>query len=69
MTEKKRYPTRGFGSMDPQKRREIASHGGKRAHELGVAHTWTPDEAKVAGSIGGSIRKKLARQAKAKAQR
>ena len=55
--------------MDAQKRREVASLGGKRAHELGVAHTWTPDEARIAGSIGGSIRQKLARQAKAKAQR
>ena len=48
---------RGFASMDPSKRREIASKGGKAAHEKGVAHEWTTEEAREAGRIGG-IRKR-----------
>lgn len=44
---------RGFASMDPQKLREIASKGGKKAHELGVAHEWTSQEASDAGRLGG----------------
>jgi general stress protein YciG len=44
---------RGFGSMDEQKQREIASEGGKAAHEKGTAHEWTPEEAREAGRKGG----------------
>jgi general stress protein YciG len=39
--------------MDPAKRREIASKGGKAAHAQGSAHEFTPDEARVAGRKGG----------------
>lgn len=39
--------------MDPDKQREIASKGGKAAHAKGVAHEFTPEEARVAGSKGG----------------
>lgn len=46
---------RGFASMSVEKQREIASKGGKRAHELGTAHEWTHEEAKAAGRKGGSI--------------
>jgi general stress protein YciG len=45
--------TRGFASMDPQRQREIASEGGKAAHEKGTAHEFTPEEARRAGSKGG----------------
>jgi len=45
--------TRGFASMDGNRQREIASKGGKAAHEKGVAHEWTPDEAREAGRKGG----------------
>jgi len=45
---------RGFASMDPNKQREIASRGGKAAHEVGKAHEFTSDEAKEAGSRGGA---------------
>jgi len=31
---------RGFASMSPEKKREIASKGGKAAHSLGTAHKW-----------------------------
>ena len=39
--------------MDGNRQREIASKGGKAAHEKGVAHEWTPDEAREAGRKGG----------------
>jgi general stress protein YciG len=44
---------RGFGSMDIDKRREIASKGGKAAHAKGSAHRFTPEEAREAGRKGG----------------
>lgn len=45
---------RGFASMDPEKRRKIASKGGKAAHKKGVAHEWNTAEAREAGRKGGS---------------
>ncbi|MFO0703595.1 MAG: KGG domain-containing protein [Patescibacteria group bacterium] len=45
---------RGFAAMDKEKQREIASKGGKAAHEQGVAHEWNSQEASEAGRIGGS---------------
>lgn len=42
---------RGFASMDPVRQREIASEGGKAAHQKGTAHEFTPDEARRAGSM------------------
>ena len=45
---------RGFSSMDPIKQREIASKGGKAAHQKGTAHEFTPEEARVAGRKGGA---------------
>lgn len=45
---------RGFASMDPEKRRAIASKGGKTSHMLGTAHRFTSEEARVAGSKGGN---------------
>lgn len=44
---------RGFAGMDPERRREIASKGGKAAHEKGTAHEFTPEEAREAGRKGG----------------
>jgi general stress protein YciG len=44
---------RGFGSMDKAKQREIASKGGKAAHQKGTAHEWTSEEASAAGRKGG----------------
>jgi uncharacterized protein len=44
---------KGFASMDPEKRRAIASAGGKAAHAQGKAHRFTHEEAKAAGSKGG----------------
>jgi general stress protein YciG len=44
---------RGFASMDRAKQREIASKGGKAAHQKGTAHEWTSEEARDAGRKGG----------------
>ena len=46
---------RGFASLDPARRREIARKGGKAAHERGTAHEFTPEEARVAGRQGGLV--------------
>lgn len=46
---------RGFASMDPSKQREIASKGGRAAHERGTAHEFTSDEARAAGRKGGEV--------------
>lgn len=50
-----RKERRGFASMSAEKQREIASKGGRAAHEKGTAHEWTPDEARAAGRKGGQI--------------
>jgi general stress protein YciG len=44
---------RGFASMDRVKQKEIASKGGKAAHQKGTAHEWTSEEARDAGRKGG----------------
>ena len=44
---------RGFASMDRANQREIASKGGKAAHQKGTAHEWTSEEAREAGRKGG----------------
>jgi general stress protein YciG len=49
---------RGFSAMDSEKQKAVASRGGRSAHEQGVAHQWTPDEAREAGRKGGLSRKK-----------
>jgi len=46
---------RGFAAMSADKRREIASKGGRTAHELGMAHQWSSAEARAAGKKGGHI--------------
>jgi hypothetical protein len=47
---------RGFASMDAEKQREIASKGGKAAHEKGTAHEFSSEEAREAGRKGGQAR-------------
>ncbi len=39
--------------MDEDKQREIASKGGKAAHEKGTAHEFDSNEASQAGRKGG----------------
>ncbi len=51
----RRKERRGFASMSPDKQREIASKGGRAAHQKGTAHEWTSEEARQAGRKGGKI--------------
>jgi general stress protein YciG len=44
---------RGFAAMDKEKQREIASMGGRAAHEQGSAHEFSSQEAREAGRKGG----------------
>lgn len=44
---------RGFAAMDPDKQKQIASLGGKAAHERGRAREFTSQEAREAGRKGG----------------
>ena len=55
MNNPPRKERRGFASMSPEKQREIASKGGRAAHQKGTAHEWTSEEARSAGRKGGQI--------------
>jgi len=44
---------RGFAAMDPDRQRELARKGGRAAHEKGMAHEFTSEEARAAGRKGG----------------
>lgn len=44
---------RGFAGMSEEKRREIASKGGKAAHESGNANEFTSESGREAGRKGG----------------
>ena len=48
---------RGFASMSPERKREVASKGGKAAHALGKAHRWTHKEAQDAGRKSGEMKR------------
>jgi general stress protein YciG len=52
---------RGLAAMSPERRREIASMGGKTSQARGTAHQWTAEEASFAGKKG-SARYALRRQ-------
>jgi uncharacterized protein len=58
MADETQYNTsaRGFASMDEDRVREIASRGGKAAHQKGTAHEFTSEEAREAGRKGGLAR-------------
>lgn len=45
---------RGFATLSPERRREIAASGGRKAHAMGVAHQFTSDEARAAGRKRGA---------------
>jgi len=47
---------RGFAAMDPQRQREIASLGGRAAHQSGHAHEFTTEEARAAGKKRHAMR-------------
>jgi general stress protein YciG len=44
---------RGFAAMDPEKQRELARQGGRKAHASGNGRKFTTDEARAAGTKGG----------------
>jgi len=48
---------KGFAAMSQEQQRAIASLGGKAAHAMGRAHTYTREEAIIAGRKGGLKRK------------
>ena len=50
---KKGTSNRGFAAMDENKQRDIASAGGRAAHEKGTAHEFDSAEAREAGRKGG----------------
>src|ERR671912_1850963 len=54
---------RGFAAMDPKQQREIASEGGRAAHEKGTAHEFTSEEARKAGRKGGEATAQQRQQA------
>jgi len=57
-----RKSVRGFAAMDSEKQREIARKGGRAAHEQGVAHEWSSNEAREAGKKGGQSRGRRTRE-------
>lgn len=44
---------RGFASMTPERRAELARAGGLAAQAEGTAHRWNPQSAAAAGRKGG----------------
>ncbi|HVI43453.1 MAG TPA: KGG domain-containing protein [Chitinophaga sp.] len=52
-TDKSKHSKRGFASMDPEQQRAISREGGRAAHQQGVAHKFTSEEARAAGKKGG----------------
>ena len=56
--EKPKKSVRGFAAMSREMQQEIARKGGKAAHEQGVAHEWTSQEAREAGKKGGQSKGK-----------
>ncbi|XXX79290.1 KGG domain-containing protein [Sorangium sp. So ce134] len=44
---------RGFAAMSAERRKQIASMGGKAAHAQGRAHRFTTEEARAVGAKGG----------------
>ena len=60
--EEQRKSVRGFAAMDAEKQKEIARKGGRAAHEQGVAHEWSSQEAREAGKKGGQSRGRRSRE-------
>jgi len=46
---------KGFASMSPERRTEIARKGGQTAQAKGTGHKWTVEQAREAGKKGGSL--------------
>jgi hypothetical protein len=58
--------TSGFASMDPDRRRAVASQGGKTAQEKGTGHRWVAgrEAAQQGGRKGGLSSKGKPRKAR-----
>lgn len=54
-TDQQQKSKRGFAAMSSERQRLIASQGGRAAHQQGVAHEWSAEEARAAGKKGGQI--------------
>lgn len=52
-SEQGKKSRRGFAAMNPERQKQIASEGGRAAHQQGVAHEWSTEEARAAGRKGG----------------
>lgn len=48
---------RGFASMDPERRRQLASQGGKTGAVRGTSYRWDAESASVAGKLGAQAKK------------
>jgi len=48
---------RGFASMSPERRQEIARRGAQRLHQKGKAHQFTSAEAKTAVARRESLKR------------
>ena len=44
----------GFAAFSPERRKEIASEGGRQAHAAGLANKFTTETAREAGKLGGA---------------
>lgn len=65
MTSSHKTNSRNFRNLLKDEHRQIASAGGKRAHELGRAYTWNSADAREAGRKGGLTRSRNAAARKA----
>jgi uncharacterized protein len=52
--QKNNSRARGLAAMSPERRREIASMGGRTSQARGTAHQWTAAEASAAGKKGSA---------------
>ena len=50
-----RKSRRGFASMDPERRREVARLGGQTGQRLGTGYTFTLEERRRGGKKGGQV--------------
>lgn len=53
MPDEETSKPRGLAAMDPERRREIASKGGKATQAKGTGNRFTSESAKAAGAKGG----------------
>ena len=44
----------GFAAFSPERRKQVASEGGRQAHAAGLANKFTTETAREAGKLGGA---------------